>query len=258
MHVRVIALALPLVLGIAACKTSSTQGRSETASAEPTQSSPDQSTASTTTTPPPSTTTTPPPQAGADASASGTVGGEGTTAGGSMQGGVSADTSGTASGSAEVTPHSDDQTVTGKVTSISESSVAIQSDMGEEKLLEIVPETLVKIDGQDASRMDLKEGQEVRASFNQVDGRDVAVQIEAQETLAPTDTGTMPGAPTDPGSTGTMPDSPTDPGSTGTMPGGPTDPGSTGTMPGESTGTDTGSTTEPGTTPDAPAGPYTK
>ena len=53
--------------------------------------------------------------------------------------------------------------------------------MGEEKTLELVPQTMVKVDGQDATRTELKEGQEVRASFNQVEGRDVAVQIEARE-----------------------------------------------------------------------------
>lgn len=196
MYVRAIALALPLVLGIAACKTSSTHGSGQTASTEPSQSSQNQ------------TTTSPDrPEAEAGATASGTA----TTDSPTASGGVS----GTMSGTAEATPHSDDETVTGKVTSITESSVAIQSDMGEEKLLELVPQTMVKVDGQDASRTDLKEGQEVRASFNHVEGRDVAVQIEARESAG--STGTMPGDTTgtgtsDPaGSTGTTdPASPTE------------------------------------------------
>jgi Cu/Ag efflux protein CusF len=203
MNVRAIALALPLVLGIAACKTSSTQGSGQTASTEPSQTGQNQ------------TTTSPDrPEADAGATASGTATTDSPTASGSVQGGVSGDTSGTLSGTAEATPHSDDETVTGKVTSITESSVAIQSDMGEEKLLELVPQTMVKVDGQDASRMDLKEGQEVRASFNKIDGRDVAVQIEALESAG--STGAMPGDTTGTGTTGT--ETPDPAGSTGTSP----------------------------------------
>ncbi len=196
MNVRAIALALPLILGIAACKTSSTHGSGQTASTEPSQSSQNQ-------------TTTSPDRPEAGATASGTATTESPTASGSAQGSVS--------GTAEATPHSDDETVTGKVTSITESSVAIQSDMGEEKLLELVPQTMVKVDGQDASRMDLKEGQEVRASFNKIDGRDVAVQIEARESAG--STGAMPdttGTGTGTGTTGT--ETPDPAGSTGTTP----------------------------------------
>jgi Cu/Ag efflux protein CusF len=173
MYVRAIALALPLALGIAACKTSRTQSESgRTASTESSRTSPDQSTAAAT----PSQ-----PGAGASASTSGTAG--------------------EAGASAATTPaHSDDLTVTGKVIRVSEGSVAIRSDMGEEKTLELVPQTMVKVDGQDATRTELKEGQEVRASFNQVEGRDVAVQIEARAGAG--STGTMQG-----GATGTGTDS---------------------------------------------------
>ncbi len=187
MYVRAIALAIPLALGIGACKTSRTQSESgRTASTESSRASPDQSTAAAT-----------PSQPGAEASASASTSGAAGEAGASGAYGSSAGT---------MTPpaHSDDLTVTGKVTRVSELSVAIKSDMGEEKTLELVPQTMVKVDGQDATRTELKEGQEVRASFNQVEGRDVAVQIEAREATSTGGSGStmMPGS-----STGTGTDS---------------------------------------------------
>jgi Cu/Ag efflux protein CusF len=247
MYVRAIALALPIVLGIAACKTSSTQTREgQTATAEPSQTSQDQATASSTppqtetgagtvTTPGDTGTVTTPGDTGTSAgTASGTVTTPGDTGtSGSAQGGVSGegtasgatpgmgDTGSTTSGgmhgemhggtAAAEKAHSDDQVVTGKVTKVSSRSIAIKSEMGEEKTLELVPQTSVKVDGQDASHADLKEGQEVRASFNQVEGRDVAVEIEAGMSSGSTgSTGTMQGGTTGSGTTpapepGTMP-----------------------------------------------------
>jgi hypothetical protein len=237
MNVRAIALALPLVVGVAACKTSSTQGStgSTTASStEPSQSSQNQSTAGH-------------PETGGNASASATVDPGATS--GSAQGSASAGTSGEASASTSggtsadmpagaysstTTPkaHSDDRTVTGKVTRISEDSLAIDSDMGMEKTLQLVPQTSVTIDGQDAHRTDLKEGQEIRASFNTVDGEDIAVEIEAHQS------GSMQG-----GSTGTSGSTPSDLGTgSGTMQGG----SSTGTSGSSTTGS--GSSTTPDTT----------
>lgn len=185
MYVRAIALAIPLALGIGACKTSRTQSESgRTASTESSRASPDQSTAAAT-----------PSQPGAEASAS--------TSGAAGEAGASG-AYGSSAGTMTPPAHSDDLTVTGKVTRVSELSVAIKSDMGEEKTLELVPQTMVKVDGQDATRTELKEGQEVRASFNQVEGRDVAVQIEAREATSTGGSGStmMPGS-----STGTGTDS---------------------------------------------------
>jgi hypothetical protein len=47
----------------------------------------------------------------------------------------------------------------------------------------------VEIDGQDAKLSDLQEGQEVRASFNQVNGEDVAVQIQAGHGMSSSSSG---------------------------------------------------------------------
>jgi hypothetical protein len=225
MNVRAIALALPLVVGIAACKTSSTQGSKTASSTEPSQSSQNQSTAGH-------------PEAGGNASASATVdqGATSGTAQGSASTGTSTDRSVGAYGSTtgESTPaaHSDDQSVTGKVARVSDDFVAIQSDLGEEKTLQLVPQTSVMLDGQDARRTDLKEGQEVRASFNTVDGKDIAVEIEAHQAAS------LQGGPT--GSSGSTP---SDVGTgSGTMQGG----SSTGT--GTSGSYGTGTTTTPDTT----------
>ncbi len=75
--------------------------------------------------------------------------------------------------------HAADQVVSGTVTSATSFSVSLKSPLGEEKTLEIVPQTVVTIDGREATPLELEEGQEVRASYNQVSGRDVAVRIES-------------------------------------------------------------------------------
>jgi hypothetical protein len=75
--------------------------------------------------------------------------------------------------------HAADRMVSGRVTRISSYSVSIEPMMGEERTLEIVPQTVVTVDGRQATPLELTEGQEVRASFNQVEGRDVAVRIES-------------------------------------------------------------------------------
>ncbi len=75
--------------------------------------------------------------------------------------------------------HAADQVLSGRVTKTSIDSVSLQSPMGEERTLEIVPQTVVTVNGREATPLELKEGQEVRASFNQVNGRDVAVKIES-------------------------------------------------------------------------------
>ncbi|HET8538375.1 MAG TPA: hypothetical protein VFL83_00755 [Anaeromyxobacter sp.] len=57
--------------------------------------------------------------------------------------------------------------------------MTIKSDMGDEKTLSVVPETSVMVDGREAQTAELQEGQPVRASFGEVEGKDVAVEIRA-------------------------------------------------------------------------------
>jgi hypothetical protein len=65
------------------------------------------------------------------------------------------------------------------VTKLSQRSIEIRSEMGEAKTLQLAPETSFLIDGRDGRRTDLQEGQEVRASYSEVEGKDVAVEIRA-------------------------------------------------------------------------------
>lgn len=130
MHVRSIALAVPLVLGMACTSTRSQSDRTASAS-------------------------TPAPSASQPTRDPMVVPGP------------------------EIKGHSEDQIVSGTISSVSGDSLSIQSDRGETKQLHIAPETAVKVDGQDASHASLQEGQPVRASFSELEGREVAVEIRA-------------------------------------------------------------------------------
>lgn len=71
-----------------------------------------------------------------------------------------------------------DQVVTGAINQVSPRAVAIVDNAGKMMVLEIVPQTSITIEGMEASSSDLEEGQLVRASFNKVNGQDVAVRIQ--------------------------------------------------------------------------------
>ena len=75
--------------------------------------------------------------------------------------------------------HASDDIVTGVISDVSGDAVSIESDRGETRTLSIVPQTTIRVDGHDASADDLAEGQPVRASFNEVEGEEVAVEIRA-------------------------------------------------------------------------------
>ncbi|WP_242341200.1 MULTISPECIES: hypothetical protein [unclassified Anaeromyxobacter] len=97
--------------------------------------------------------------------------------------GTQSDTYGT-SGSAtaqspDIKGHDSDKVLMGKVASVSSNSVSIQSDMGDSRTLQVVPETIVTVDGRTGQISDIQQGQDVRASFNEQDGKQVAVKIEA-------------------------------------------------------------------------------
>jgi hypothetical protein len=80
-------------------------------------------------------------------------------------------------GAGEVRGHRDDEVVRGRLSAVSGDEVTIRSRQGERKL-KIVPQTVVTVDGKDAERSQLKEGQPVRASFLEQGGQQVAVKIE--------------------------------------------------------------------------------
>lgn len=208
MYVRAIALAIPLALGIAGCKTAGSQA-SETATSEPTRSQ-DQATAS---------SSQPqqgeaPPIMGAPPSTSGTVKG-----------------------------HQEDETVSGKLSSVSSQEIQIQSDLGEQRTLQVVPQTVITMEGRDVGVSELQEGQEVRASFSDQEGRPTAVKIEIRPStgMGTGDTGQSgTGMPSDMGmgtDTGT---------GSGTDSGSDTD---TGTGSGSDAGTGTGTGSDPSPSP---------
>jgi hypothetical protein len=122
--------------------------------------------------------------------------------------------------------HASDHVVSGAIDRVSAQGVAIVSDRGEVVAIEIVPETSIIVDGRDATHLELKEGQPVRASFNDVEGKEIAVEIQALA-LPPAGAGgtgssgasPTPGLPP-PDSSGATP-SPGSPGGSG-EPSGPT------------------------------------
>jgi colicin import membrane protein len=83
-----------------------------------------------------------------------------------------------------VKAHAEDSVVSGHIARISRRTVVIESEAGAQKSLVLVPETTIQVDGQDAHRSDLKEGQEVRASFSEVNGREIAVKVRAGKDTA--------------------------------------------------------------------------
>jgi Cu/Ag efflux protein CusF len=75
--------------------------------------------------------------------------------------------------------HASDQVVSGRVAEVSEEKVKIESKGGESKELELAPQTL--IDGKTGNHQALKEGEQVRASFDEADGKSVAVEIHSRK-----------------------------------------------------------------------------
>jgi hypothetical protein len=116
--------------------------------------------------------------AGGAGSNAGTEGaGRPTAAGETGTGGTGS--SGEAGGAGGMKGHADDRTVTGKLSKVSQDSVTIESGQGEKHELKLVGQTMIRMNGKDASRTQLQEGQEVRASFSEHGGQQVAVRIEA-------------------------------------------------------------------------------
>jgi hypothetical protein len=119
--------------------------------------------------------------AGGAGSNAGTEGAKSPTAAGETgTGGTgSSGEAGGAGGAGGMKGHADDRTVTGKLSKVSQDSVTIESGQGEKHELKLVGQTRIRMDGKDASRAQLREGQEVRASFSEHGGQQVAVRIDA-------------------------------------------------------------------------------
>lgn len=212
-----LALALPAALGFA-CSTSQS---SRTARAEGTAPAPAGTEA---------TTEGSPGARGGDAEGGAVATTPGQTGTGTAQDDGTLTGERTAGMSSDLKGHASDQVVMGTVASVSSGSLSISSDMGgAARTLQVVPETIITVDGREGRIADIKEGEQIRASFNEQDGRNVAVKIEA---------GPMTGGHmgSDMGTTGTGTGTTTDMGAPGSSPTGSSSTSDTGTHSG-STGT---------------------
>jgi hypothetical protein len=83
----------------------------------------------------------------------------------------------TSAGADTATP----KTVTGQVVSASASEVVVKPEAGQPELkLKVGSDTSVTIGGQQGTVSDLKEGTQVRASYQEKGGEPQAIKIEAQ------------------------------------------------------------------------------
>ena len=100
--------------------------------------------------------------------------------GGSMgQGsaGTTGDMGSTAGSAGRMAEAGHDQWVKGKVSKVSKGEVTITPKTGETRTLKIADQTVVTINGKDAKPSQLKQGQQVRASYSSEGGEDVATKI---------------------------------------------------------------------------------
>jgi hypothetical protein len=75
--------------------------------------------------------------------------------------------------------HAGDEVVAGRIIEVANDSLLVRTGQGEMRILILVPETEIQLDGRDASAADLAEGQPVAASFDVVEGQQVAVKVHA-------------------------------------------------------------------------------
>lgn len=72
-------------------------------------------------------------------------------------------------------------TFAGTVSSIYEDTVFVMNELGRTELLRVGPETRITVAGRDAQLSELREGQEVRASYEAQEGQNLALRISAEE-----------------------------------------------------------------------------
>lgn len=119
---------------------------------------------------------------------------------------------GTGMAAGDVKGHASDRVISGRIADASDSSLVIESSSGERQTLSLVDQTVVTMDGRQSSVSSLEAGQDVRASFNEQDGKNVAVKIEAQPKAgagvytpgSPPGTAPAEGSTNDAGSGGTI------------------------------------------------------
>jgi hypothetical protein len=85
--------------------------------------------------------------------------------------------------------HAGDSTVAGKLSQVSSGSITIQTGPGKSQTLKLVPQTKITSGGKDADHTELKEGQQVRASYMEHGGEQVAVTVHAASAASDEPTG---------------------------------------------------------------------
>ncbi|WP_232287344.1 hypothetical protein [Anaeromyxobacter dehalogenans] len=100
-----------------------------------------------------------------------------------------------AGAASDVKGHASDQVITGRVAQADSSTLTIQAADGTQRSLHVAPQTVVTVDGHDGRISDLAPGQDVRASYNEVDGREIAVKVEAMGATGTGSSGYTPGTP---------------------------------------------------------------
>jgi hypothetical protein len=98
---------------------------------------------------------------------------------GKSSGGAGADTGAGSMGSMSSTGKKGSHHVWGKLSQVSSDSVTITPKKGEAKTLHVTPDTKITMNGKSAQPTDLKEGQQVRASWSSQGGEDTATMISA-------------------------------------------------------------------------------
>jgi hypothetical protein len=74
-----------------------------------------------------------------------------------------------------------DLVFTGTVSDVYDDTVFVVNELGRTELIQVVPETDVIVSGREAQLSEIQEGQEIRASYEEREGRNVAVRITAGE-----------------------------------------------------------------------------
>ncbi len=101
--------------------------------------------------------------------------------------------------------HPGDELVAGRVTDLTSDAISIDPGPGEAlRTLRIVPQTVITVGGQAATAAEIRQGDDVRASYRDVDGEDVAVRIASGEPWSGSSTApaTNPAPPDTPDSAG--------------------------------------------------------
>jgi hypothetical protein len=72
-------------------------------------------------------------------------------------------------------------TFAGTVSDVYGDTLFVVNELGRTELIQVAPETRITVGGREAQLSDLREGQEVRATYEAKEGRNVAIRISAGE-----------------------------------------------------------------------------